>query len=163
MVYKNGKKEYVSMGLFSGLAYGIMMGLWNDLFVGVFGGVLFGILFPYFTSVYAKKLEKKFAVIGTELKATKTVICEGPASLSKKWNATGGWLYLCEDELLFHPQKITAKATVATISLRDIRSIMVTSTQLKIRTDAEELIFIVVKPLLWKQSLEERYDGLLHS
>ena len=157
MVYKNGTKEYVTMALSCGLSYGLMMWLLNgDFTSALISGVMFGTLFTLVMLLFIKSQEKKFLKFGEELRKTKTVICEGPANHKKKFNAIGGWLYLCEEELKFFPHKINVNAQELTIALADIKAVNIKSNQLFVQTSLTEIRFVVNQAPLWKKTIEER-------
>lgn len=157
MVYKNGLKEY----------FGIFLGLW--LLVAITDlGLLYGFFYGYllalpmtFVCVVADKIEeKKYKRTKEELKNTKFLICHGPVKQTHLLFFLTGWLFLCEDAIVFCPHKINSKVADSTIDLRDIQKVYRNRSKLLIRTNAEEFHFTVKKATFWERDIKKQLERL---
>lgn len=157
MVYKNGFKDYLILGVIFGVLFGLFMGLSEkNVIMGIILGVVCGFLFALGISLFMKRSEKKSKILRTEISKVRKIICEGPANHKKGANAISGWLFLSEDAIEFYPHKINFGGQNIPIRLDDVMKVETKSNYLKIYTKTNDLYtFVVNKAKLWEYSINE--------
>ena len=157
-VYRNGTGKLALLCLAGGLAFGVIMGsVFSYGFqISIISGILFGTLFALFMSIFLGNIEQKFEPIRDEISKERKIICEGPANHKKAANAIGGWLFLIEDAIEFHPHQMNIDGQSISIFIDDISTVETRLNQIRIRTKTDETFaFVVNKAKLWKKSITE--------
>ena len=144
MVYKTQIKGYVIIGIVSGGTFGLVMGiLRQNLIAGFSGGIIFGLLYSLYIAFASKRQAKKFDTKREEIKRSKKLYSDGPATFANN----GGWLFLTEDALEFYPQKLTATKQPLCISLTEIQTASIEKGKLIVQTTTASYPFVVVQPI----------------
>ena len=147
MIYKATFKDYLITGLLCGMIYGLSMYLIDrNAFKAVFGFVTFSFIFPLFLALSGKHAENWVKEIRRILQQSHIITCEGSAKL----NGRLGWMFLCEDALVYYfnytPQPIV-------LYLSQIRDVELTLNRLIIHTHTASFKFIVFKGKQWQSSI----------
>ena len=82
MTYKNGFKEYFTMGILFGGGMGMVMALSSGDFSSLFLTTVFaGTAFSVLMYLFSRSTEKKFAALRADIERARTVYCDGSANL----------------------------------------------------------------------------------
>ena len=153
MIYKNGIKSYILLGVYVGSIYGVFMGLFGrSALKGLWCGVFFAMLFGPLMYLIATILEKKFVKKRAQIQAERKLYCDGSATLM----GNGGWMYLTENGLEFYPHKINYSTKEYFVALSDIESARVVRKALVVTVkNAGDFSFVVANAVAWKKEIEE--------
>ena len=160
MIYKKTPREKALLFCSIILVYGVVLCIvYNSVVKGILGGLLYGGFFVFCMAVVSISNEGEAKTYHTEISRTKKIICEGPV---KRLDMTyrDGWLFLCEDVLVFYPRRIRNEGRKKfLIRIQDIENIETKSNKLIIHTkagDTKTYVFAVSKIALLKHSIMEQ-------
>ncbi len=152
MTYKNGKKEYILMGVLFGVPMGAFFGImYLDVVLGIICGVLSGFLYALLIFLFVKFQEKKYDKKRIEIANMRRIICDGGATV----NGNGGWMFLTECGIEFYPHKINFSTNNIMIPLNIIVSVQTKRNQLVINTTDYTVSIVVTHNNEWKKHIED--------
>ncbi len=152
MIYRNGLKEYLTMGIAFGVPFGIIYGLmYLDVVLGIIVCVVGGGLFSLLMFLFVKAIEKKFDKKRVEIAGQRRIICDGGATIK----GNGGWMFLTETGLEFYPHKINLSTENLFVPLSTIASVETVGNRLIVGVFEGYVFDIVVsKNGEWKKQIE---------
>ncbi len=147
MTYKNTFGDYVRMGFSSGILYGVMMYLiYRNLNSAAISGVVFGILFPCGMAIVGMGANNRGKALRQFVAQSHRITCDGSAQL----NGKPGWMFLCEDALVYYPNQNT-QPTV--IPLNQIQDVSLGTNRVILHTVSGVFKFIVTHNRQWRMQI----------
>lgn len=161
MIYKNGIKENVMIGVSTAVLFGIIMGIFiKNLYIGIISGVIYSIFYTTYIIIMAKVIEKKIVSIREAIMKEKNIICEGTANYRNGLLAFGGWAFLTEDSIIFYPHKLNIRRKEVIIPLKDIVEVKKSFNNIIINTMIDSHKLTVNKPANWQRTIEIKLKQL---
>lgn len=150
MVFRNGWKEFLILTVSFGIPMGVFFVLRYGLTAGLIAGVAAGLLFGGIMTLFTRGTEKKFAKLRAEISADRAVICDGGAT----WRGLGGWMFLTEAGLEFHPHKFNHGSESFAIPTEELVCVRVKRNIVTVAlTNGSEVSVVVSHAKEWEEQI----------
>lgn len=111
--------------LFS-ICFGVLFGTYSGadgVLTGVLAGVGSGLIFGGLTLLFARLQEKRYAPVRAQLEEQYGVIADGRCSMGLDGALLSGWLFVCENRLVFRCLGVDGVDETRTFSYRGIKKV----------------------------------------
>lgn len=148
--------RFVSTAIRAGVPFGIGMGLFNglqrhDLVAGAMSGLAMGVAFGLAMAAFLQWQSKKFIAMRSEF-SDEGLLHDGPATL----RATGGWLFLTKQRLVFVPHKINTSTVRIELPIAGITAVSGNKRNLELATAKGSHVFKVDPRDDWQKHMFDR-------